>query len=428
MQEIQAEYERNISGSYLKLPVLEENVFDERMLLRRKISGLLPVEKCYVNGGGQYWYCITGKQSLETLCGIRSVGLALLETLLSNLCSQIEILEQNLISTESLQLSPDLIFVSNSNQEFLFLVYPGCKKPMDQSFRQLMEYILTKLDHRDSASVQIAYAIYEKTLEEGYTLADIWSYVLSQKRNAEPQREDLSLREEQGQTVDAAVDLSKKKIRSEKIAGQGSVDKPEGQVHPIGTMHLTKSARAEKIDKFDKIASLRICMDSLRTSIRRRVEELLQDSELFQLMQKLREKLSARKQKKHPAPVEVVYPEDFAKEDVRKQEHPTICLSDYRAHPEGMLLYEGYDGLSNIRLDLPNSKIGSGEEMQIRIPKDTISHYHARIEKEGQDYYLEDMNSTNGTFVNDAPISYKERRLLKSNDIVRFADARYRFI
>lgn len=425
MQEIQAEYERNISGSYLKLPVLEENVFDERMLLRHKIGGLLPVEKCYVNGGGQYWYCITGKQSLETLCGIRPVGLALIETLLSSLCSQIEIMEQNLICVESLQLSPDLIFVSNSNQEFLFLVYPGCKKPMDQSFRQLMEYILTKLDHRDSASVQIAYAIYEKTLEEGYTLADIWSYVLSHKRNAKPQREDFSLREDQGQTVDEAVDLPGKKGRTEKTAGQGSVGKAAGQMHPIGTRH---PKNPEKPAETEKKISFRTCTDTLRTEIRRRAEELVQGSELFQWLRKLREKLSTRSPKKRPAPVEVVYPEDIAKEDIRKQEHPTICLSDYRAHPEGMLLYEGYDGLPNIRLELPSSGIGSGEEMQIQISRDTISHYHARIEKEGQNYYLEDMNSTNGTFVNDAPVSYKERRLLKSNDIVRFADARYRFI
>ena len=45
-----------------------------------------------------------------------------------------------------------------------------------------------------------------------------------------------------------------------------------------------------------------------------------------------------------------------------------------------------------------------------------------------QEFYIEDLNSTNGTFVNDEVLAYKEKKLLKSNDIVRFADVKYRFV
>jgi pSer/pThr/pTyr-binding forkhead associated (FHA) protein len=62
------------------------------------------------------------------------------------------------------------------------------------------------------------------------------------------------------------------------------------------------------------------------------------------------------------------------------------------------------------------------------IAKDTISRYHARIECENSDYYLEDLNSTNGTFVNEKQLTYKEKRKLESNDIIRFADVKYRFV
>lgn len=30
-------------------------------------------------------------------------------------------------------------------------------------------------------------------------------------------------------------------------------------------------------------------------------------------------------------------------EPVARQIHPTVCLSDYREHPQGMLLYEGME-------------------------------------------------------------------------------------
>ena len=49
------------------------------------------------------------------------------------------------------------------------------------------------------------------------------------------------------------------------------------------------------------------------------------------------------------------------------------------------------------------------------------------LDHDGETYYIEDLNSTNGTFVNDEPLAYKERRKLNSNDMIRFADVRYRF-
>lgn len=71
--------------------------------------------------------------------------------------------------------------------------------------------------------------------------------------------------------------------------------------------------------------------------------------------------------------------------------------------------------------------IGHGPEADARIVRDTVSQIHARIDRDGDHYYIEDLNSTNGTCVNDEALVYKERRLLKINDIVQIADIRYRF-
>ena len=45
-------YERNVMGSYMKIPVNLSGEFDEKILLRKKIPGLLPLEKCFINGTG----------------------------------------------------------------------------------------------------------------------------------------------------------------------------------------------------------------------------------------------------------------------------------------------------------------------------------------------------------------------------------------
>ena len=69
-----------------------------------------------------------------------------------------------------------------------------------------------------------------------------------------------------------------------------------------------------------------------------------------------------------------------------------------------------------------------GDEADAVIGKDTISHFHAVINRENQEFYLEDLNSTNGTFVNNEVLAYKQKKQLKSNDIIRFADVKYRFV
>ena len=166
-------YERNLTGSYMKIPVSYEGEFDEKMMLRRKLPGLLPVEKCFVNGIGQYWYHISGKQSLDTYCRMKPIGVDFVKRIIVGICSEIEILEWNLLKPNILLLDPELIFVTNSNQEIIFAVYPGAKTEVSLEFQQLMEYLLTKVDHKDAEAVRIAYAIYEKTLDEGYSLMDI---------------------------------------------------------------------------------------------------------------------------------------------------------------------------------------------------------------------------------------------------------------
>lgn len=58
---------------------------------------------------------------------------------------------------------------------------------------------------------------------------------------------------------------------------------------------------------------------------------------------------------------------------------------------------------------------------------EVISRYHAKITKEGEQYYLSDLNSTNGTFKNDTALPIYEPQELSHGDIVSFANIRYQF-
>jgi pSer/pThr/pTyr-binding forkhead associated (FHA) protein len=59
--------------------------------------------------------------------------------------------------------------------------------------------------------------------------------------------------------------------------------------------------------------------------------------------------------------------------------------------------------------------IGRSKDNDIQIDNSGVSAHHARIVQEGERYFIEDTNSTNGTNVNGEPVS---RRELKYGDMI----------
>ena len=91
-------------------------------------------------------------------------------------------------------------------------------------------------------------------------------------------------------------------------------------------------------------------------------------------------------------------------------------------------MYDGADEFENISLAGNTIRLGKAVDADVMIDKETISKFHAKIEQHNKEFYIEDLNSTNGTTVNGEALSYKERRKLEINDIVQLADVRYRFV
>src|SRR6266487_2254931 len=69
--------------------------------------------------------------------------------------------------------------------------------------------------------------------------------------------------------------------------------------------------------------------------------------------------------------------------------------------------------------------IGRSSEADVRIEDRFASSIHARIYSRGPNYYVEDMNSTNGTFLNGARLDGEAR--LGDLDEVRIGDTEFRF-
>ena len=72
-------------------------------------------------------------------------------------------------------------------------------------------------------------------------------------------------------------------------------------------------------------------------------------------------------------------------------------------------------------------RIGSGKGNDAVLKAKTVSSNHAKIEKDGNDYYISDLNSTNSTYVNNVELPYRTKVKLKIMDKISFANVNYTF-
>lgn len=75
-----------------------------------------------------------------------------------------------------------------------------------------------------------------------------------------------------------------------------------------------------------------------------------------------------------------------------------------RRIPSRLVLTEG-KGPPSVDLVPPETIIGRDASCHVTIPDASVSHRHARVYHSDGEWYVEDLGSTNGTFVNDRPLT-----------------------
>lgn len=425
---MEIEYERTLTGSYMKIAAACNDGFDEKIMLKNKMPGFLKVEKSHVNGEGMYWYDISGYQSLAVICQFKKLDINFIEKFILTLCDQIETMERNLVDINCLLLDADTIFIANMDESIRYVIYPEGFESLSVYVRDVMEYMLTKLDHSNKAEVQTVYDIYEKTLDSDYSIMDIKDMIL--KRRQEAVKEQVS--------YETIADVQLPEIIEDKP--EPISDKASGSENKIlkKLSDLIEEYLGINLIELFKPRESKLRESKSRESKSRENKPYKEKTYGDKSSDTEKKKKRKTRSSRHKSEL-VVEPEREAadtysqrlkeqKSEPVKQIHPTVCLTDYREHPQGLLLYEGYEGLGNITITGQETRIGLSEEMDAVIDKTTISRIHACIAQEDGEFYLSDMNSSNGTFVNDKPVAYRERCKLKTNDIVRFADVKYRFV
>ncbi|MFC4785848.1 FHA domain-containing protein FhaB/FipA [Nocardioides sp. MAHUQ-72] len=88
-----------------------------------------------------------------------------------------------------------------------------------------------------------------------------------------------------------------------------------------------------------------------------------------------------------------------------RQSKPTKAPSRRRGAPTHVLVTEGANTGERAELDQAPILIGRGSDAAIRLDDDYVSTRHARIAASGDQWFVEDLGSTNGTYIGSVRIT-----------------------
>ncbi|HWO24441.1 MAG TPA: GGDEF domain-containing protein [Kofleriaceae bacterium] len=79
------------------------------------------------------------------------------------------------------------------------------------------------------------------------------------------------------------------------------------------------------------------------------------------------------------------------------------------------------------RFPLQRSEVvlGRGGDCDVQVDRDSVSRRHARVYRSGESWSVEDLQSTNGSYVNDVPVT---KSPLRDGDFVKIGAAIFKFL
>lgn len=465
------EYVRQINRNYLQIPCMDkdiEKLYQYHMLTANRISGLIPCSVRMLNGRHHLFYDITSLQNLKSIYIEKKISINWLFDFAFAFRQAVKSLEEHLLKAENILLQPELMFQDLDSGTVLFLYYPYADCSGEENLRSFIDFLTADINHEDDELVELVYWFYERAMETGdiSCMEELYTELKKRQRiipNAEPHVElrandwkngqatgnqDIRAKENSNQYLYLSEEKNNKEINSyiraeeirrDSISAEWDIKDPnvsiwqkseeKGRSLPlvIGSCIIFIAAAGAAVfyvyANYDlqpaaaglfwggvilaaaiMAAWLYRYLDRNRTPAKEEAEGL---SEMSYEQQNIANK----------------------NEEETGMENEEWYGRTMYFEPQGAenKLY-GIGRYSKKTLQLHKFPYTIGKKKDYVdgvIRDDSVSRMHARFIKKENSIYIEDLNSTNGTFKNGLPLKPHEMVVIAPEDELRFGKAQF---
>lgn len=368
---LQTEYVKCLKSNYERVHLLQqpdEQRYQYCILTRGGIKGFLSCSLRYINGQAYLYYDITSRQSVMQIYDKQVIGREWVRDFFWSYEHACQELGRFLLDEKNVLVYPEHIFQDLSNRKFYFLYLPYNEE--GNGMTQFLEFVLGHMDYEDEVLVECVYSMYEQyeKSKDEYLQQKIFEDVqkLGNKEDTHPM-----------DSCDEYASAEEKNVICHGEIAESSA---------IRENLLTQ----EKRGFFERFTSKKKRMEEQNKNYRDNILEVMENSAVA---------------------------EDNSYED--EEYGKTIYVEQPSEEQKIHKLYTP-DGRVAAKLDREALSIGKQkDEVDLVLNDDSISRLHARICIENEIIYLEDLNSTNGTFKNGLRLQPYEKRRLEENDEIR---------
>lgn len=488
---LQAEYRHDIQKNYLVIEGKEEGNYMLHMLAGKQVQGFLPLEIREFDNQKEYYYDITGKESLLQRGDQGNWKSLPIKKCISQILTEIGKCKEYLLNPDNLVLDPAYIYIDTQSEEVALCYVHYYNQNINEQLTQLFSYFMNKLDYQDKEAVEMVYQLYEVSRKPHCTLNDLWKMVsietdkpiikkmqpeeMPQEHTPKLQKNKRSLisgtklsdsksrRDTGKQLFKKREDKGKNTEREKEKKKAKSVErKGEKKQHKRNTgenIVLVVVLQAAFLFLLAVAAKAGIFRDEQGISATKSIMGLFAVGALDMLIlgrifaaesEEEEEVNSQKKEREVPAqsiqkPIEENRP-SFKIETEKKAAIP----SENNIIKDSTVILDYDKTIVQIPEPIPDKKqcylvpeekgqeiISLGEFPFFigRFQKDTeslekkknVSRMHSKIEQMGEQFYITDLNSTNGTFINEKRIEKNQKIEITEGDKISFADIPFYF-
>lgn len=411
------EFVRGNQKTYVRISCeqnLTEN-YEYKMCLYNEPVSLLKFQQRFYNGAYFVYYEVSGMQSLDIIAQSRMLKRPMVIIIIKSIIKLCHEFSEYALDINKVIWNPKYIMIMNNGEDIQYVYSFPVKDSAileNWDFERLVEFLIEYLDYQDELLVTQIYQVYDVLTEQKEHF-----------RILQEMEKVLGLLTGDGEVKDKEV---------ENTVSVLDIHSLEGVVITEKAKELEISEDRKKERKHLKTGVIALLAVDISLPFWWTPLTLLKiflmvavGLVLIGMILHIR-KQDQKKQVKHSEMPTVMEEYQVISEKFATEQGETCLMT--MEEKEGVLINLQKGEPQNIYINDIRKIIGKDcNKAQVIIDCEGISRMHALIYRLEEKYYIEDLNSTNGTMINGKLLEPREPYMLQEGDKIRFASMEYVF-